>query len=75
MNAENLAEIPTTRETPVIRLRQDDPTADWTAPGDYAVDAGLYRIPLPLSHDHLKEAVAGRPRRTDLDGTCHYAKA
>jgi glyoxylase-like metal-dependent hydrolase (beta-lactamase superfamily II) len=38
----------------VIRLHQDDPTADWTAPGVYEVDPGLYRIPLPLPHDGLR---------------------
>jgi len=38
----------------VIRLHHDDPTADWTVSGVYEVDAGLYRIPLPLPHDHLK---------------------
>jgi len=42
------------KETPVIRLHHDDPTADWTVPGVYEVDTGLYRIPLPLPHDHLK---------------------
>jgi glyoxylase-like metal-dependent hydrolase (beta-lactamase superfamily II) len=34
-----------------MRLHQDDPTADWTVPGVYEVDVGLYRIPLPLEHD------------------------
>ena len=38
----------------MIRLHHDDPTADWTVPGVYEVDTGLYRIPLPLPHDHLK---------------------
>ncbi len=38
----------------MIRLQHDDPTADWTVPGAYEVDAGLYRIPLPLPHDHLR---------------------
>ncbi|HEY1914081.1 MAG TPA: MBL fold metallo-hydrolase [Streptosporangiaceae bacterium] len=37
-----------------MRLTQDDPTADWTAPGIYEVGAGLYRIPLPLPHDGLR---------------------
>ena len=35
----------------MMRLHQDDPTADWTVPGVYEVDVGLYRIPLPLEHD------------------------
>jgi len=38
----------------VIRLHQDDPAADWTVPGVYEVDPGLYRIPLPLPHDSLR---------------------
>ena len=38
----------------MIRLHNDDPTADWTVPDVYEVDPGLYRIPLPLPHDHLK---------------------
>jgi glyoxylase-like metal-dependent hydrolase (beta-lactamase superfamily II) len=37
-----------------MTLRPDDPTADWTLPGVYEVDAGLYRIPLPLPHDSLR---------------------
>ena len=54
MNAKGYGESPTTRKTPVIRLHDDDPTADWTVPGVYQVNAGLYRIPLPLPHDSLK---------------------
>jgi hypothetical protein len=42
----------------VIRLHHDDPTADWMVPGAYEVDTGLYRIPLPLPHDHYTMAVA-----------------
>lgn len=37
-----------------MRLYQDDPAADWTAPGVFEVAAGLYRIPLPLPHDSLR---------------------
>ena len=37
-----------------MRLTQDDPGADWTAPGVYEVGTGLYRIPLPLPNDGLK---------------------
>jgi glyoxylase-like metal-dependent hydrolase (beta-lactamase superfamily II) len=33
---------------------QDDPEADWTLPGVYAVSDGLYRIPLPLPDDGLR---------------------
>jgi glyoxylase-like metal-dependent hydrolase (beta-lactamase superfamily II) len=36
------------------RLVQDDPWADWAAPGVYEVSPGLYRIPLPLPHDGLR---------------------
>jgi hypothetical protein len=39
---------------PVIRLHQDDPTADWTVPGAYEVDLGPYRNPLPPPHDGLR---------------------
>ena len=37
-----------------MRLHHDDPAADWTTPGVYQVDVGLYRIPLPLPHDSLR---------------------
>lgn len=37
-----------------MRLCPDDPEADWTLPGTYEVDAGLYRIPLPLPSDGLR---------------------
>jgi glyoxylase-like metal-dependent hydrolase (beta-lactamase superfamily II) len=38
----------------LVRLLQDDPAADWTAPGVYELSAGLYRIPLPLPSDALR---------------------
>ena len=38
----------------MMQLRQDDPEADWTAPGVYHVGAGVYRIPLPLPQDGLQ---------------------
>ena len=70
-----------------MRVQQDDPTANWTMPGAYQVDTGLYRIPLPLPHstpstgfeqdcaEHLDVlAVAGRLRRSDTDGISYYAK-
>jgi glyoxylase-like metal-dependent hydrolase (beta-lactamase superfamily II) len=38
----------------MMQLTQDDPAADWTAPGVYEVAAGVYRIPLPLPHDGLR---------------------
>lgn len=37
-----------------MRLLDDDPTADWTVPGVYRVDTGLFRIPLPLPNDALR---------------------
>jgi glyoxylase-like metal-dependent hydrolase (beta-lactamase superfamily II) len=37
-----------------MRLLHDDPAADWTTPGVYEVDPGLYRIPLPLPNDGLR---------------------
>jgi glyoxylase-like metal-dependent hydrolase (beta-lactamase superfamily II) len=37
-----------------MQLREDDPAEDWTTPGVYEVDAGLYRIPLPLPQDGLR---------------------
>jgi glyoxylase-like metal-dependent hydrolase (beta-lactamase superfamily II) len=37
-----------------MRIEADDPNGDWTAPGVYEVDRGVYRIPLPLPHDGLK---------------------
>lgn len=37
-----------------MRVRADDPEADWTTPGVYEVAQGLYRIPLPLPQDGLR---------------------
>ena len=55
----------------MIRLHPDDPTADWTVPGVYEVDPGLYRIPLPLPHDHLKAVNVYAVRNGDGDGDGH----
>jgi glyoxylase-like metal-dependent hydrolase (beta-lactamase superfamily II) len=38
----------------LLRLLQDDPAADWTAPGVYEVGDSAYRIPLPLPNDGLR---------------------
>ncbi|ODU02820.1 MAG: hypothetical protein ABS81_16415 [Pseudonocardia sp. SCN 72-86] len=35
-------------------MTPEDPERDWTAPGAYEVDAGIYRIPLPLPQDGLR---------------------
>lgn len=37
-----------------MRIQQDDPSVDWTAPGVFEVFEGLYRIPLPLPSDGLR---------------------
>ena len=37
-----------------MRLRQDDPEADWTVAGVHDVGAGVFRIPLPLPQDGLR---------------------
>jgi glyoxylase-like metal-dependent hydrolase (beta-lactamase superfamily II) len=38
----------------VVNAVVDDPTRDWTEPGVYEVDPGVYRIPLPLPTDGLR---------------------
>jgi glyoxylase-like metal-dependent hydrolase (beta-lactamase superfamily II) len=38
----------------VVHAVLDDPTRDWTEPGVYEVDPGVYRIPLPLPTDGLR---------------------
>jgi glyoxylase-like metal-dependent hydrolase (beta-lactamase superfamily II) len=42
------------QESLMTDVAVDDPTADWTAPGAYAVAPGVYRIPLPLPMDGLR---------------------
>jgi glyoxylase-like metal-dependent hydrolase (beta-lactamase superfamily II) len=37
-----------------MKVETDDPEGDWTRPGIYEVDPGVYRIPLPLPHDALR---------------------
>jgi glyoxylase-like metal-dependent hydrolase (beta-lactamase superfamily II) len=37
-----------------MKVETDDPEGDWTQPGVYEVDPGVYRIPLPLPHDALR---------------------
>ncbi|RYE43747.1 MAG: MBL fold metallo-hydrolase [Hyphomicrobiales bacterium] len=37
-----------------MSVLSDDPERDWSRPGVYEVDHGLFRVPLPLDQDHLK---------------------
>jgi glyoxylase-like metal-dependent hydrolase (beta-lactamase superfamily II) len=37
-----------------VRVMPDDPGRDWTAPGVYELQPGLYRIPLPMPSDGLR---------------------
>jgi glyoxylase-like metal-dependent hydrolase (beta-lactamase superfamily II) len=37
-----------------VHVEVDDPDGDWTRPGVFEVDPGVYRVPLPLPHDGLR---------------------
>ena len=37
-----------------LRVTVDDPGRDWTAPGVYEIQPGLYRVPLPMPEDGLR---------------------
>lgn len=42
------------RDGPAVRVTPDDPERDWTEPGVYEQQPGLYRIPLPMPNDGLR---------------------
>jgi len=54
-----------------VNVADDDPEADWTAPGVYRCAPGVHRIPLPLPSDGLRAvnvyAVADREGWTLID--------